>query len=388
MNKSVSRGILTILCGALIAAGASSCGNNTGYALTVDGIDIRAGIYILKQQEALNEASDKLTEENPDLDVSAEDFDIKAQTIEGIGAEEWIKNKAIEKCREYVATEKLFDSYGLSLSAEKKSEINSSVNSMWTEDNMYAQYFYGVDKFGEYYESLGISEQSYKDVNTESEKSHELFEHIYGEGGTEAVPAEEITAKIGEDYIAIKFFEKSANVSDSAQSYIDRLTGGESFEEVYASYQKAAKVAEIEAAIKEAQDKGEEYTGETVDSVTVDTPAEADIIKTYTKDDTVPSEDFIKEAFEMTPGEYRIITVSSESTDDEGKTVTTTKEYVVAKLDITAYSNLVEQYSETVLHEMKGEEFDAKVKAVADGYTVTENAAAIKLYTIDKLLSE
>ena len=386
MKKSVSRGILTILCGALIAASASSCGNNTAYALTIDGQDIRAGIYILKQQEALNEASDKLSEENPDLDLTAEDFDIKAQTIEGIGAEEWIKNKTIEKCREYVATERLFDKYGLAISAEKKSEINSNTSSYWSEDNMYAQYFYGVDKFGDYYESLGIGEQSYKDVSFASEKSVELFDHIYGEGGTEAVSADEIISKISQDYIAIKFFEKSANVSDSAQSYIDRLSGGESFEEVYASYQKAAKIAEIEAAIKEAEEKGEEYTGDTVDSVTVETPAEADIIRTYSKDDTVPSEDFIKEAFDMAAGEYKILTVSNESTDDEGKTVTITKEYVVAKLNIAAYDDLIQQYSDTVLHEMKDEEFDAKIKAEGDSYTVTENAAAIKLYTIDKLL--
>ncbi|MGN0577201.1 MAG: hypothetical protein ACI4J4_01135 [Ruminiclostridium sp.] len=388
MNKSVSRGILTILCGALIAAGASSCGNSTGYALTIDGQDVRAGIYILKQQEALGEASEKLSEENPDLDLTAEDFDLKAQTIEGIGAEEWIKNKTIEKCREYVATEKLFDSYGLSLSAEKKSEINSSVNSMWTEENMYAQYFYGVDKFGEYYESLGIGEQSYKDVSTASAKQTQLFDHIYGEGGTEAVSSEEIISKLSEDYIAIKFILKSDEVPDSAQSYLDRLGSGESFEEVYASYQKAEKVAEIEAAIKEAEEKGEEYTGETVDSVTVETPAEADIIRTFSKDDTAPSEDFIKEAFDMAAGEYKIITVSSESTDDEGNTVTKTNEYVVAKLNIAAYDNLIEEYSDAILHEMKDEEFEAKIKAEADGYTVTENAAAIKLYTIDKLLGE
>ena len=388
MNKSVSRGILTILCGALIAAGASSCGNSTGYALTVDGQDIRAGIYILKQQEALNEASEKLSEENPDLDLTAEDFDMKAQTIEGIGAEEWIKNKTIEKCREYVAAGKLFDSYGLSLSAEKKSEINSSVNSMWTEENMYAQYFYGVDKFGDYYESLGVGEQSYKDVSTASAKQTQLFDHIYGEGGTEAVSSDEIISKLSEDYIAIKFILKSEEVPDSAQSYLDRLNSGESFEEVYASYQKAEKIAEIEAAIKEAEEKGEEYTGETVDSVAVETPAEADIIRTFSKDDTAPSEDFIKEAFDMAAGEYKIITVSSESTDDEGNTVTKTNEYVVAKLNIAAYDNLIEEYSDAILHEMKDEEFDAKIKAEGDSYTVTENAAAIKLYTIDKLLDE
>ena len=88
----------------------------------------------------------------------------------------------------------------------------------------------------------------------------------------------------------------------------------------------------------------------------------------------------------MTAGEYKIITVSSESTDDEGKTVTTTKEYVVAKLNITAYDNLVEQYSDTVLHEMKDDEFSAKIAAEAGAYAVTENAEAIRLYTIDKLI--
>ena len=100
MRKVLNKSITTLLCGAMIVA-AAGCGNTTAYPLNIDGVDVRAGIYIMNQQDALSAAQSKLKEEQPDLDTSAEDFDIKKQTIEGIGAEEWIKNKTFELCRQY-----------------------------------------------------------------------------------------------------------------------------------------------------------------------------------------------------------------------------------------------------------------------------------------------
>ena len=52
MNKMTKRAMAAILCGAL-ALSACSCSNTTGTALTIDGTDIPAGVYICFQMDAI-----------------------------------------------------------------------------------------------------------------------------------------------------------------------------------------------------------------------------------------------------------------------------------------------------------------------------------------------
>ena len=81
--------ILAVLCGAMIA-GAGSCASGQTYPLTIDGEKIRAGIYILEQQNAVGEAVSKVSEEQPDLDTSAEGFSYLSQTVEGKSFSDWV----------------------------------------------------------------------------------------------------------------------------------------------------------------------------------------------------------------------------------------------------------------------------------------------------------
>ena len=76
-----------------IALSCAACGYNTLNALTVDGIEVPAGIYIYNANSALNQALSKLKEENSELDTT----DMKAVrelTLEGKDVETWIKDEA------------------------------------------------------------------------------------------------------------------------------------------------------------------------------------------------------------------------------------------------------------------------------------------------------
>ena len=255
MNKMTKRAMAAVLCGAL-ALTACSCSNTAGTALTIDGTEIPAGVYICYQMDALGQAQTVLTEEQPDLDMSAEDFDIKAHTIEGVKAEEWIKNKTVELCRNYVAANKAFDEYGLSLEAHEKDEIKNTVNAAGEEEIIYAQYIYGYDTIGEYYESLGVGKSSYEKIQTLFYKQQAVFEHLYGEGGELEVPAEEINAKILSDYALVLSFEVDPAYG-KAQNYVDMLNNGTSFTAAKQAYDEAEAVAEAEEAKKKAEEAGE-----------------------------------------------------------------------------------------------------------------------------------
>lgn len=383
MNKMTKRAMAAVLCGAL-ALTACSCGNTTGTALTIDGTEIPAGVYICYQMDALSEAQTVLAEEQPDLDMYAEDFDIKNHTIKGVAAEEWIKNKTVELCRSFVATNKLFDEYGLSLTAEQQTEIDAYVESVWNDENIYAQYIYGVDVLGKYYESLGVGEKSFEEIQTIYYKQETLFNHLYGEGGSLEVPAEEIDAKIISDYVLVLSLEVDPAYG-KAQDYVDMLNAGTSFPEVKQSYDQAVAVAEAEAAKAEAEAAGEEYTGTLPEDVVVAVSEQSALQSVVAVDETALPESYVKDVFAMATGENKLITVSEETTAADGTTSTAVTYYVVQKLDISADEAVMDEYSYTVLYDMKSGELEETLKAAGAGYSVEENAAAIKRYTIDKL---
>ncbi|MDE7233728.1 MAG: hypothetical protein K2N29_01565 [Ruminiclostridium sp.] len=384
MRKAIKKSAAALVCGALICS-AASCGNTTGTALTVDGHDIRAGIYIFYQMQALSEAATKLNEEQPDLDQSAEDFDLLAQTVEGVAVRDWIKNRTYALCREFVAVEEKFDEYGLSLTAEETSQINSQANSMWTEENIYAQYFYGVSIIGEYYEKYGIGKESYRDTYTLSIKKDKIFDYLYGEGGSLAVPVSELDAAVTEKYALVKYFAVNEK-ADSAQSYVDALNNGTAFAEVKKSHDEKVEIAEIEEEMAQATADGVEYDGTLPEDVSVELSEESALQTVISKDSTSPSAEFVAEVFAMNAGENKVVTVSSTSTDSDGQETTKETSYVVSKLDITADSSVMERYRNSELYEMKGDELDQSISDAGAALTVTENAAAIAKYKIENVM--
>ena len=81
-----------------IAAGAAAlammgslatCGNNTAYALTIDGEQINAGLYIYYSYIAYNDAVTTLSDQNEELDVTDKEV-VKDQVIDGKDTLKWI----------------------------------------------------------------------------------------------------------------------------------------------------------------------------------------------------------------------------------------------------------------------------------------------------------
>ncbi|MBQ3843159.1 MAG: hypothetical protein II820_10775 [Ruminiclostridium sp.] len=396
MRRSIRNTLLTVLCGALIA-GSASCAFSQTYPLTIDGEKIRAGIYVLEQQNAVGEAVSKLSDEQPDLDTSADGFSYLSQTVEGKSFSDWVNDKTIENCRNYVAVNRLFDQYGLTLPEDETAKINSNVKQAWTEENMYAQYYYGVSILGEYYEGLGIGEQSFKDVQIESSKRSQLFDHLYGEGGELAATQEEINAKLVSDYATVNFFPYELESGDSAQAFADRIASGETYEDVYRDYAQALayqdaaeEAAQAAADAAAAAESAEGETAENTDAAaeSTETPevevqqvevAEKDsLVQIIEKDSDVPSEEFVKQVFEMNNGDVKVITVKEEGEDHEHV-------YVVQKLDILTMTEITKGTVDSIRTSLKSDEFTEKVKSTGAGYSLTEDSSK-SMYKIDKLL--
>ena len=220
---SVFKRAAALLTAVSLAAVCSGCGMNTRTALTVDGYEVPAGVYIYYANTALNNALSQLAEENPDLDTTDLKA-VKAETLEGQDVLSWIQDKATEMCVNFVATEKKFDELGLTLDADAKNNISMMMDYYWSSNQTT-------------YENNGISEASFEKIVTSSYKSDMLFMHFYGVDGEEGVTEDELYDYYAENnircqYVAVDLKDGEGNLlksdgkadmMDMVEEYRDRV---------------------------------------------------------------------------------------------------------------------------------------------------------------------
>ena len=153
-----------------LAAATTSCGapeaitfgKGSQTALTGDGYDVPAGVFIYNEMYAYNTAKYELYAKNgtmPTLD------DVKNATIKSMDASEWIQDQATEACRNYVANEKEFEKIGGELSAEDKAKVKDILASSASDTSL---------------SENGVGEESIRKIVENSYKADAVFEHYYG----------------------------------------------------------------------------------------------------------------------------------------------------------------------------------------------------------------
>lgn len=205
-----------------------ACGENTGIAMTIDGFDVRAGIYLYYVVNAYNDAISVMQENGEKFEDCKTTKDIKKIVnkvdINGVTAEQWIQNKAVEYCIEYVAIEREFDRLGLKLSGQDLADIDASLANTMTY-------------FKAFFDETGIGEQSAKDVLTATMKENAIWEAYYGEGGSEGVKEEELYDFYKDNTLRLKYIEMplkdgagnllkadgKAEIEKMAKDYMSRL---------------------------------------------------------------------------------------------------------------------------------------------------------------------
>ncbi len=397
MRRSARTVLLTLICGAMVA-GAGSCALGQTYPLTIDGEKIRAGIYIYRQNDSYGAAADAIREEQPDLDTSAEGFSYLDQTVEGKSFTDYVNEKTIESCREYVAVERLFDSNGLSLTADEIKEVNDRVKQVWTEPDQYYAMYGMTMIWGDYYSKLGVGQESFRDIRIEEKKREKLFDYFYGDEGALKATEDEINAALQSDYSMVNYIEYSLENGDSAQSYADKITSGSSFEQVWQELTQAEndeKFAKEQAEAAEKAAEEAENADDTENTDTDDTDAAADteadteetptapeqaelpetdsLIEVIKKDATSPSEDFVAQVMDMAAGDVKVITT------EDGTS------YIVQKLDILSKPEKTETEVENLKTELKEDDFDEMLKTAGAAYSLTEDGSK-GMYTVKGLM--
>ena len=457
MTKLNIKKIAALGCAAAMVSSLTACGEKTTWGAVIDGVQIPAGVFIYYLDTANYEAQQKLNEQtDTSADLSPEGaaaqssetvtLPLYSSQIDGVDSKQWIYDRATELMQEYAAVEAKFDEYGLTLSDDDKQSAQVYLDQIW-------------DYAGDYYTSMGVSENSYKSIFLNSSKKQKLFETIYSEGGERAVSDDEIKTYLDENYALINYIDvelkdgegnllKSdgkAERMEMLNSYMERYSNGEDFDELNAEYvtyyenlKKAAEeaAAAAEAANAETADDTAEITAEVSQS-----PAEAalpsddeevtdETSETETSTETEVSED--TEAAEETTAPDEAVseteTSAAETTAADAQTtqVGTVESnmtviekadrtvpcadvankvfdemnkgdiqiietadgehyYLVVKLDILEDDEYFTTARASLLSEMKSDDFDGMVSEWTAAQNVEKNADSYKRYDPEKM---
>lgn len=405
-----------------LAASTASCsspkaitfGNGTKTAMTIDGYDVPAGVFIYNELYAYNNASYTLYAKNGEYPTVE---DVKKANIESMDATDWIQNSAVDYCKDFVATEKEFEKIGGELSDEDLQEIKDGVeqqlaNTLFTDN--------------------GIGEESIRAILTNSYKQNAVFEHYYGIDAEDGCSEEELKEYFIDRTARIKYFpvslvnEEGEAVSDDEKHELTKLVDGyikeinsaktnekklEKFDEVKAKYDEyTAKKAE-EAAAAEAEENGEEATTTTTsadDEVTTTTTTDPFANEvTLTKLTTTTADESADDA------ETTTTTAADDSADDSQKALKAYNDYVFN--DLKEYTAEKYQYDENTIYVIiKGDikermtdddmwsedsvealiseryysDFTDRMKKIAEGMTPEKNASAFRRFSPFKLKLE
>lgn len=388
--------IIAAVCAAAAALTLAGCADISKMG-KIEDVEIPAGVYLWYAQTAVQEArgeiDDQLEEMGTDMS-SIENFSYFDYNVQDKTYSQYVQDKTMEYVKQYVAIQKQFDEMGLTLTDVEKSEVTDSAKELWNTEITYYGYNTGTT-YGENYESLGISRQSYTSVQLVQKMSNKLFDAYYDENGVTATDEEDIKTYFNDNYgrfqviqVALKdgngdkieTDEGKAAYKKLADSYLERLEKGEAFDEVYHDYEEY--VAE-QQALAEKEDEKDASSDETSsdtssDDTSSDTTSddteeeEHDHEMLVSKEDTTPSEEVVKWLFELKEEEGGVY-------DDDDYY------YVALRKPLLEREDWYEQYRSGILHLMKDEDYSNVLNEIAKDYTVDLSQAALDAYTPEKL---
>lgn len=304
MFRKVKKCLTAFIAAAVTATTAVGCtvGESTSYVMTVGDYKLNAGVYIYYQNTALEEAKSLALKEDPNLDTSDRDA-LEKCVIEEKKFIDWVNEKTMANCTEHIAVIHKFDELGLTLLEDDVAMAEEYAESLYSESEGDNEYL-----------DNGIGQDSLEEILLNTYKATEIFEHIYGEGGTENVQESTLKDYYTENNVRVRYVPINLNdvdgneldeagkkeIKDLAQSYLNKVNKStdeldmlEKFNEVsdeYGDYiAEQSGSAEEEAVTTTTATESE--TTETTTTTTVNPYENETIITAVTTEEGTAEED-------------------------------------------------------------------------------------------------
>ncbi|MBR1779530.1 MAG: hypothetical protein IJ758_03415 [Clostridia bacterium] len=321
----------------------TACGKaDKTWAIKGEKMTVPIGVYVFYLKESYNKALEKLAEDNITPEI------LEASSIGDKSASEWIKDDALDSCKEYVVVEKLFDENGLSFEEEELKKMDENTDSIWDDSN---------DELSKY----GTREDFHRAFSTFYYKRNKLFSHLYSDDKFRTLDDNEILDYYKKNYVSLSRFSKvftenleddetpstvteenRAKVDKQFQGYVDSINNGsKSFEQVAQEFKNSENAT--------------------------DDPVITENLNL--KDDSI-DEDFYKTITEIQPGKATYSSVNDIF-------------ILLYKNDITAHLPDLnnEDSKREIIESIKLDEFDDMINSQKNNLSFTINDEALKDYS-------
>lgn len=203
-----------VLSAAAVLISATGCAD-TSWSFKSKNKTLTAGEWIYYTYNAYSEAVSKIQEKDSDFDGK----NIADKKVEKKNAIDWIADEAKETVVAHMTMEKLIK--------DNKVKVDDAVVSMY--ESQYSHYY---EMATDFYNKLGVSEESFLDINARYPAlSQALFDYRYGEGGPEEVKADELKKYFTDNYTQYYYIsypvtttDDEGNKSDIDDETMDEVT--------------------------------------------------------------------------------------------------------------------------------------------------------------------
>lgn len=175
----------------LFSVCAAGCSFQKEWSYKTDTQELAIGVYLTAMQEAYSEAQ-SYAQSVDGYDASSDKWlDLEITDSEGNKkvAKDWIKETAERRCLELLVMQPELDKLGATTDEATLAQLKENYETQWNSSGKAA-----LEKHGVSMESFVYYESNY------SRLRDQLFDALYGEGGTQAVPADEIQKYLADNY--------------------------------------------------------------------------------------------------------------------------------------------------------------------------------------------
>ncbi len=351
--KKTLKAILAVILVAVTGFCFAGCHRKNEIALKIGDTEFTSAFYSCALISADGEAREIVSKQMEQISVDATNKYYIDKAINGVAYSDWVKNRAIEFCKEIIAAKNLCEQNGVA-TADYLEEAKNSAEYYWSA---------GVSQ---YYEENGVALDTYKQFAAYSAYKTAYFDYLYGEKGTNAISKEDLEKYISDNYIYIDYYtedvsemtsEKYNEKKAELQKYADRIKGGEAFGKILSEIQ------------------GQSYTADSTDTNSFS--------HTYATVIGAEGSAYENELFEtlkpIPTGEIALADYTQSRTGGR---------YIILtyKFDILNEKNPnLDVIKDNARWDLKGDELDAAVKELANSITIQEITYATKQFKVEKI---
>lgn len=318
---------------------------------------ISPGLYLYYQFLSFDTALGKLKEKVDNGEITDTDNinvkDMFDYTLEDIPVKQWVEENTLKLCKRHIVTSQKSDQPDLALTESEVSQNSQSAKQTY-DTNSYL------------YSQLGIGAESYESAQLQNQIATKLFRQLYGKDGEHAVPDEEVQAFFDENYIytfSFPVYISGLSGDDlkareaQIEELIEKLNSGADFME---------SAREFENAFPESDESLKMIKEETT---------ETEFLNLVPKDKTQTT---------VPAGVYNAVWNMNSYKTYQRVNADANIIYIVARHDIASNAAHLLIYRDSLVMQMKQDDFNNLIDEMAQEITFEENSTAFKKYNIDE----